>query len=582
MIRLYGWLFISFLLMTTPVRAEEIIHDFAVQASVHSDGQVSIIEDIKVTAEHYQINHGIYRDIPTEYTDRFGNRVLVPISITCTMRDGQKEDYHTTRQTNGLRIYLGNKDRVVSTGIHIYRICYDIDRAVGRFETMDELYWNVTGNGWIFPIEKASVDVIFPPDAVIRQTAGYSGAFGAHEQNFISRKTSNEYHAEISKRLEPYEGFTVAVGIEKGSIAAVSVAQRIKYFFFDNRAWIIFITSTFGLMLYLGLMWKRYGDDTPGLVIPRFDIPEGMTPSLLRYIWRQGYDRASLTANLIDAALKQYITITDTEDDTIIKQIRPALDVTSAELQFLSPLFSDGPEITLPKSGFSSSQRGDASLMAHKFLAARSKHQSYLDQFRKTYFTTNQPIKTKAILVMLLAIGLSFLWGHTPEQIAILVGSIVLLQGGMIILFWKPMNKYTKEGQRIADYAQGLRLYLDVAEEARLNSLYPADVTPEIFEKFLPYAFALGVEQKWSEAFARQIAKNTAKMTEEERTRMQGRQMGYVSRSLIFADLSSLSYGLGHLNDRISSASTPPASSSGSGGGGSSGGGGGGGGGGGW
>ena len=49
-------------------------------------------------------------------------------------------------------------------------------------------------------------------------------------------------------------------------------------------------------------------------------------------------------------------------------------------------------------------------------------------------------------------------------------------------------------------------MYLGVAEEDRLNALNPPEKTPELFERFLPYAVALDVENRWAERFAGVLA----------------------------------------------------------------------------
>ncbi len=129
------------------------------------------------------------------------------------------------------------------------------------------------------------------------------------------------------------------------------------------------------------------------------------------------------------------------------------------------------------------------------------------------------------------------------------------------------------------DGIEGFRDYLSVAEKDRMNLLNPPDRTPELFEQFLPYALALGVEQQWSEQFSDVLAQAGSDAAAG------GRHYSprwYSGRSLDsgFSDFAS-SLG-GGFAGAVSSASTAPGSSSGSGGGGSSGGGGGGGGGGGW
>ena len=125
------------------------------------------------------------------------------------------------------------------------------------------------------------------------------------------------------------------------------------------------------------------------------------------------------------------------------------------------------------------------------------------------------------------------------------------------------------------DRIEGFKMYLSTAEEHRLEKLHPPEKTPELFEKYLPYALALEVDQEWSEKFAGVLQRAATD---------QGYSPGwYHGRHWDSMHTGSFASGLGSsLSSAISSSSTAPGSSSGFGGGGSSGGGGGGGGGGGW
>jgi uncharacterized membrane protein len=146
------------------------------------------------------------------------------------------------------------------------------------------------------------------------------------------------------------------------------------------------------------------------------------------------------------------------------------------------------------------------------------------------------------------------------------------------ILFYYLMKAPTESGRKLMDQIEGFRLYLGTAEENRLNSLHPPDQTPELFEKFLPYALALGVDQAWSESFARTLGGVTGSSQEN------GYRPGwYRGPRMNRFNPATFSSSLGpSLAKAVSSSSSAPGSSSGGGGGGFSGGGGGGGGGGGW
>ena len=139
------------------------------------------------------------------------------------------------------------------------------------------------------------------------------------------------------------------------------------------------------------------------------------------------------------------------------------------------------------------------------------------------------------------------------------------------MLFHFLLKAYTVSGRRIMDQIDGFRMYLTAAEQHRLELLHPPERTPELFEKYLPFARALDVENEWCEQFSDVLDKASYAPDWYQGSSWRSLGSGGISASLG----SSLSAS-------ISSSSSPPGSSSGSGGGGSSGGGGGGGGGSGW
>ena len=140
--------------------------------------------------------------------------------------------------------------------------------------------------------------------------------------------------------------------------------------------------------------------------------------------------------------------------------------------------------------------------------------------------------------------------------------------------FW--IDAPTPDGRKVLDRIMGFRQYLSITERERLDRMHPPEDTPELFERYLPYAIALKVENEWASRFTSVLAAAAASG--------QAQSMGWYSgRSDPWNDPGDFADRVGSsLASTVSSASTAPGSSSGSGGGGSSGGGGGGGGGGGW
>ncbi len=145
----------------------------------------------------------------------------------------------------------------------------------------------------------------------------------------------------------------------------------------------------------------------------------------------------------------------------------------------------------------------------------------------------------------------------------------------LAILGFHWLQAPTVTGRKAMDQIEGFRQYLGVAEEDRLNALNPPDKTPELFERFLPYAIALDVENRWAKRFAAVLA--AAGASAAVSTWYAGNR-DWRNDPVGFANQLG-----GALSHTIAAASAPPGSGDGgSGGGGSSGGGGGGGGGGGW
>lgn len=136
----------------TPSRADERLLSFHSDIEVNADGSMQVTETIRVRAEGREIQRGIYRDFPTDFRDRFGNRVRVDFSVIGVSRDGATEGWHTVPQGNGVRVYIGRKEALLPFGEYLYALTYHTNRQLGFFDDHDELYWNVTGNDWAFPI----------------------------------------------------------------------------------------------------------------------------------------------------------------------------------------------------------------------------------------------------------------------------------------------------------------------------------------------------------------------------------------------------------------------------------------------
>jgi len=552
------------LAMFPAAEAAERIHEYQSEIEVHADASMTVTETIVVEAEGKVIRRGIYRDFPTDYRDRFGNRYRVSFEVVGVSRNGASEPYHTERRANGVRVYVGSADRLVEPGRHEYQIRYRTDRQLGYFDGHDELYWNVTGNGWDLPIDAASA-LVRLPSSVPREELkleAYTGVQGSKEQAFAATISGDAARIEATRRLGPREGLTIVVSWPKGHVHEPGRSERMQRVLADNRGLLLAVAGLVLVLAYLFWAWSRHGVDPPrGVIFPHYQPPAGYSPASARFIMRMGYDNRAFTAAVINLAVKGHLEIEERDGKYTLLSRQPGEPLAAGENALLQTLFSASPSVELEQKN-------------HALLARVKKahRQSLRRDYRKKYFLSNSGLLLPSLGAMLaLAIAISLLDAFRP--LVVVVFGLMLLAH---VLFYWLLRAPTPHGRRLMDKLEGFRSYLEVAEKDELNLRNPPEKTPELFERYLPFALALGVEQQWAEKFAGVFARLEA----EPRG---GYHPAWYHGDFSARNLSGFTTGVGKsLTTAIASASTAPGSSSGSGGGGSSGGGGGGGGGGGW
>jgi len=161
--------------MLVPAGAVERILDFVSDAIVERNGDLNVTETIAVQAEGNEIRRGIFRDFPTTYhRRRDGSQIIIGFQVLSITRNGNPEDYALENMSNGVRVRIGSANRILNTGRHEYVIKYVTTRQIGFFQDFDELYWNATGNGSNFTIDRAEARITLPEAVPFRQSAFYT------------------------------------------------------------------------------------------------------------------------------------------------------------------------------------------------------------------------------------------------------------------------------------------------------------------------------------------------------------------------------------------------------------------------
>lgn len=623
-------------------KGEERILDFVSDVRIEPDGDLDVTETIRIVALNREINHGIQRDFPTSYGAGFGQRTTKGFEVVSVQRDGHDEPWERITLGNGVRIRIGAADTMLPIGDHTYMIRYRTTRQLIYGKDSDELYWNATGNGWTFPIDRAEARITLPRAAAFGNRAVYTGPQGstAHDAAVVEERPGYIVFRTTAP-LGREEGLTVAAAFPKGTVAAPASSQKLLWWLSDWGALVAAVAACLGLVWYYIRAWALAGrGPKAGPVVPTFVPPDGLTPAAMRYVSKMGFDNRAFTAAIVDLGVRGEVHISKEDGGWLAK------DTTTLRRTDLSRAGDDrlpAPEAAMRDALFG---RGESIILKQENHTTLQAARKALDDGLKAAYSGRLFVDNRdwavlgmaAVPALMLAVAiLAILFDPTSgpaAQILLPVAGVALLAGcwwlygvtkrttgGVKVLAWiglallggvalmftfgtimaalaggafavllpllllpLAISAYwwmyapTLEGRAVMDRIAGFRQYLGITEEHRLDTLHPPEKTPELFERYLPYAIALEVENRWAERFASVLAAAAA-------AGGAAHAVGWYSGpGNMWDDPEGFASTVGSsLDSTVSSAATSPSSSSsGSSGGGSSGGGGGGGGGSGW
>jgi len=611
--------------MTGYSLASENILNFHSRIQVLNNGDIHVTETIEINVENRNIRHGIYRDSPTVYLGSFLSHQKFNVIIVDVKLDQKKVDFTTERLINGLRVKIGSKNYYVSRGIHQYQIEYIAKHQIKTFDGNEGLYWNVTGTGWMFPIDKASVDIYFDDDSpisIITQEA-WTGSQGSTDKYYTSQVFNDHIHFETSKKLRSNQGLTIQATWPQGIIT--NPQSPIWVFFKNNVFWFSSIIMLCLYPLYFYRTWTRVGIDPPkDPIYPLFKPPNKISPAAMRFVRNKHNDSKGFSIAVMNLAVKKHISIEQVNKKEFIltklkKYSHEKQSLSIGERAIYDHLFARSKTITIKKNKYNSRVKTASNILNTRitnehqaaFFKSNDKvwflgvlisfivlfftwiHFFNLSSFALPYlimpsfaivisavalFFTVKPIQ-KILVAIIPAIILIIITINQSNKVYIAYLVVICFILILNALFNHLLQAPTVFGQKLLGKIDGFRMYLNTAEQDRLDLMHPPEMTPQLFEKYLPYALALGVENRWSEQF-----NNAMKIKGSEYQSYQ--PSWYIGNNFSQTNFAETATALGAgLASTVVSASTPPSSSgssSGFGGGGFSGGGGGGGGGGGW
>jgi uncharacterized membrane protein len=504
-LRFFALCLIAFLVALPAFAAARqlVIQHFDDEVVVSEDGTIDVTEtmEARFTGQNW---HGLYRSIPVEYTNPQGlNYTLLLDDISATDSDGNALKWEQSREGRytKFKIYIPNADDSTHTVVFHYRV---LD-ALRFFEDHDELYWNVTGNDWQVPIQFASAHITLPAGVTGLHAIAYTGAVGSRAQEAVVEVTDNAVDIHTTRPLSFHEGLTTVVGFDKGFVHPPSGATKFLQFLRSNTPLLIPIGAFF---VMFWLWWTRGRGPERQAIAVQYEPPDKLTPGECGTLVDNEAAMRDITATLVDLAVKGYMTIEQKDEshllglshskEYIFHLKKPPAGWTSArphEQQMLAALFDDGATTDVKLSDLQNHFYTQLPGIRDSIFEALMNDNYYLhrpDTVRQGYIGAG-------ITIAVLTLAGNVFLGRV-SGIASATWVIAGIASGLVIcVFGYFMSARTVTGQRALEKVLGFEDFLGRTQKDQIDRL---EKTPELFEKYLPYAMALHVEKKWVQAFS--------------------------------------------------------------------------------
>jgi len=499
--RLYGILAVAAIVLAfgSPLAAKSWrITDFQDTIAVNPDGSAVVTEHITLTFVGEW--HGIHRIIPIEYPgpNRTNYELFIDItSVTDGVGGKLKYDSSTSGGNRDLKIYI--PDAVDAT--RSVEIVYNVRNGTRFFDAYDEFYWNATGNDWPVPIDHAAAIVTFPGTAASSlQAQAFTGVYGSTEHDATATVEGAVATFETTSRLPMRGGMTIDVYIPKGILHQPSALTRFFWFLGGNPI-VFFPVVTLAVMF--PLWWFKGRDPDPGMsVAPMYEPPQGVSPAECGTLLDDKIHPRDITSTMIDLAVRGYIKIEETAEkglvfthkDYVFHLLKPReqwIDLAPHESVMLENIFAAGSETSLSslKNRFYTAV---PIIRADIMSALKNKGIYLLDPESANGYS----IAAAFAILVPFALLQYFGWANFFNS-ALLLGVCVPLSLLIWWLFARVMTAKTLAGARTHIAVLGFQEFMNRVDAERLKVM-----PPTTFEKFLPYAMALGVEHHWAQAFA--------------------------------------------------------------------------------
>jgi len=474
------------------------VTDFKDTISVSADGTALISE--KLTIVFVGEWHGIHRTIPVEYPGPKGSNYTLFLKVLSVTDDnGNKLKYESSKSgaNRDLKIYVpGAVDAT-----RVVNIDYSVRNGVRHFDDYEEVYWNITGNDWPVPIDHASAFVTLPEGATGLRAQAFTGAYGSKESDADAQVNGADVSVETTRKLPARGGLTVDIYIPPGIVKVPSGFTKFWWFVGSNP---ILLLPLFTLAVMWGL-WHAVGrDPDAGMsVAPLYEPPKGMTPAEVGTLLDDTIHPRDITSTIVDLAVRGYIKIEEKVDTFLVFHHKDYVfhnlkadagwgpELSPHERVMMENIFQGGGTETRLSSLKNRFYTAIPAIRTDIMSALKNKGVYSLDPESANGYSIVAAVAIGLIVVGVQVMGWMNLFYSVPLVIVSVTISAVIWW-----LFARQMTAKTVTGARMHIAVLGFQEFMNRVDKDRIQRM-----PPDTFEKFLPFAMALGVEHHWAQAF---------------------------------------------------------------------------------
>lgn len=461
---------------------------YDVDIDVAEDNILRVTENIDVYFN--EARHGIFRYIPlknsVERADGSSAVTRARVNgISCSA------PYSRAIQDSQLVLQIGDEDKTV-TGAQHYTVSYNYALGQDVMDGSDELYYNIIGSGWDTYIGNVTFSITMPKDFNADMLGFSAGSYGFSGTDSIEYYVSGrEITGSLTRELGPYEAFTVRLELPEG------------YFYFDTAAHAAKLAAMVAVplacLVFVALIWRKYGRDRKVVSVVEFYPPEGMNCTDVAYWYKGALSNADIVPVMIELANEGYIAIKESPSsdyydgaDYVIERRRTYNGPDANKKIFFDGLF---------ESGKNSITNDDLENKFYKSLNLISANYNTMNNRKKVF--SGKSLKFRmlcwAVTLACLAVTVFIFNGTfgTGERYAAFGAGVVILAAAFILSFF--VRRRTDKGHELLQKIEGFKMFLETAEKERLEAWVFDD--PKYFYNILPYAYVLGVSDKWIKKF---------------------------------------------------------------------------------